>query len=55
VGRMGDEQKLHLVNWNQICRPLRAGGLGIRNVHKFNQVLLGKWLWRYAIESKALW
>jgi hypothetical protein len=54
-GGMGDDQKLNLVSWNQICRPLRAGGLGIRNVHKFNQALMGKWLWRYATEREALW
>jgi hypothetical protein len=54
-GGMGDDQKLNLVSWNQICRPLRAGGLGIRNVHKFNQALMGKWLWRYATEMEALW
>jgi hypothetical protein len=28
-GGMGDEPKMHLVNWDQVCRPLRAGGLGI--------------------------
>jgi hypothetical protein len=28
-GGMGDEQKFHLVSWNQVFRPLRAGGLGI--------------------------
>jgi hypothetical protein len=37
---MGDEPKMHLVNWDQVCRPLSAGGLGIWNVLKFNKALL---------------
>jgi hypothetical protein len=52
---MGDESKLHLVNWNQVCCPLRSDGLGIQKLHKFNQAFLRKWLWRYANESEALW
>jgi hypothetical protein len=40
--------KLHLVDWDTVCSPIFEGGLGIRNVRKFNQALLGKWLWRYA-------
>jgi hypothetical protein len=40
-GGMGDEPKMHLVNWDQVCRPIRAGGLGIRNVLNFNKALLG--------------
>jgi hypothetical protein len=54
-GGMRDDQKLHFISWNQICGPLRAKGLGIRNVHKFNQALMGKWLWRYVTEREALW
>jgi hypothetical protein len=53
-GGMGDEKKLHFVSWNQVCCPLRAGGLGIQSVLKSNKALLGKWLWRYATEKEAL-
>ena len=54
-GDMGDEHKFHLVNWQQVCSPLQDGGLGIRNLSVFNKALLGKWLWRYPIESDSLW
>jgi hypothetical protein len=35
--------------------PISEGGLGIWNVRKFNQALLGKWLWWYAHEEGASW
>jgi hypothetical protein len=52
---MGDETKLHLVNWHRICSPIKAGGLGVRNVINFNQALLGKWILRFSRERDALW
>ena len=55
MGGLNDEVKLHLVDWDTICSPISEGGLGIRNVRKFNQALLGKWLWRYAHEEEAWW
>jgi hypothetical protein len=54
-GGIGNETKFHLVNWNKICTPLHAGGLGVHNFIRFNQALLGEWLWRYGRERDALW
>ena len=52
---MGDEHKIHLVNWSKICRPVKFGGIGIRCLRRFNSALLAKWLWRYGLENGALW
>jgi hypothetical protein len=40
-GGMGEGKKFHLVNWSQICQPLKLGGLGFKNLRLFNQALLG--------------
>jgi hypothetical protein len=44
---MNDEFKYHLIEWDKVCTPIDEGGLGIRNIRRFNQALLGKWLWRW--------
>jgi hypothetical protein len=55
LGGLNDEAKLHLVDWDTVYTPISEGGLGIRNMRKFNQALLGKWLWRFAHEEGAWW
>jgi hypothetical protein len=54
-GGINEENKFHLVNWSVVCSPLQNGGLGFRNLCRFNQALLGKWLWHFATERDALW
>uniref|UniRef100_A0A2N9FVR5 Reverse transcriptase domain-containing protein n=1 Tax=Fagus sylvatica TaxID=28930 RepID=A0A2N9FVR5_FAGSY len=52
---LGEELKFHLVSWPKICEPIRSGGLAIWNLRRFNQALLGKWLWRYGCDREAFW
>jgi hypothetical protein len=52
-GGLNDEGKMHLVEWDKVCSPLDEGGLGIRDIRRFNQALLGKWLWRFAYKERA--
>jgi hypothetical protein len=55
MGGIGDEFKFHLVKWSKFVLRMKSGGLGVRNLIQFNQALLGKWLWHYAMEREALW
>ena len=52
---MGEETKFHLVSRSKVCEPIQNGGLGLKDLQRFNRALLGKWLWRYGMERDALW
>ena len=43
------------MNWAKICELIQSGRLAIRNLRRFNQALLGKWLWRYGMKWEAFW
>ncbi|CAB4278922.1 unnamed protein product [Prunus armeniaca] len=48
-------RKDHLVNWEVVSLPKENGGLGIGNLRKRNEALLGKWLWRFQNGFPAEW
>jgi hypothetical protein len=40
------KKRYHLVKWKLICTPRRKGGLGIKNLYRFNISLMCKWWWK---------
>ncbi|GKV46811.1 hypothetical protein SLEP1_g53774 [Rubroshorea leprosula] len=54
-GGEGVERKINWVKWDMICKDKEYGGLGVKDLKKFNLVLMGKWWGRLAAEEKGLW
>lgn len=52
---LGQERKLHLLNWGIVCSPMRLGGLGLRSLVLLNKVLLCKRLWQFETERGSFW
>ena len=51
----GENKSDHLVDWKIVSKSKIMGGLGIGNLAKKNEALLGKWLWRFPLEQNSLW
>ncbi|CAL0323583.1 unnamed protein product [Lupinus luteus] len=43
------------VAWSEVCKPKMQGGLGVKDLSRFNAALLGKWRWHRLTEKDALW
>ena len=50
-----DHKKIPWVKWEVVCLPKAKGGLGIKDISKFNIALLGKWIWALASDQQQLW
>lgn len=54
----GDNQeskKMHLVRWEEVCKPREFGGLGLRQARDFNDALLAKLAWQMHTMPDKLW
>ncbi|KAF7830391.1 ribonuclease H [Senna tora] len=53
-GHNGSVPKLHLHNWNHLCKPKNMGGLALCNFSTFNEALLAKQVWRTLNNNNSL-
>lgn len=49
------KKKIHLVDWDTICKPKESSGLGIVDLHIKNFAFLNKWIWRFGEGIDCLW
>jgi len=38
-----------------VCKSKEEGGLGVKDIKKFNRALQAKWKWRMMSEEKGKW
>jgi len=43
------------VSWEKLCIPKQEGGLGFKDIRKFNVALLAKWKWQLVSEDEGKW
>jgi hypothetical protein len=53
-GNNSDNKKIHWVQWDSLCQPKSSGGMGFRELGKFNEALLAKQVWRLYYDQSSL-
>ncbi|KAG8383539.1 hypothetical protein BUALT_Bualt04G0024000 [Buddleja alternifolia] len=54
-GHDPNKNHLHLMAWDDICRPKALGGLGLRKMKDLNFALLSKLAWKMVSEKNCIW
>ena len=51
---MGEQRKIHWKNWKSLCKPKALGGMGLKDLEKFNEATLAKQVWRLLVDHSSL-
>lgn len=54
-GSDGGKKKVHLINWETLCKLKKEGGLRLRQAEMMNMAFLAKLGWRAINEPNSLW
>ncbi|CAN1811456.1 Putative ribonuclease H protein At1g65750 [Linum perenne] len=54
-GSTSEERKMHLVSWDQICKPKALGGLGLRQAQHLNHAYMVKLAFKFIQSPDTLW
>ena len=50
-----ERRPISWISWKDLCKKREEGGLGIRDIRKFNYALLAKWKWQCISEERGRW
>ena len=53
-GQQGDQRKIHWKDWETLCKLKTLGGMGFKDLEKFNEVMLAKQVWRLLTDHTSL-
>jgi hypothetical protein len=54
-GGVSNRRKINWVKWEEVCKPKKEGGLGVRDLRLTNLSLLAKWRWKLLQPEEEFW
>ncbi|KAL5170281.1 putative ribonuclease H protein [Glycine soja] len=54
-GGVQGHKKIPWVKWEVVCLSKEEGGLGVKDISKFNTALMGTWIWALSSNHNQLW